>query len=308
MSNLEQRTDLRAAMPAVAKALLGDPKDKVRKGTEWRYRTRGSLSIDLSKGTWFDHEAGQGGGVIDLIRKERSCSVRDALKWLEDIGQHVPPVQPIAERQVDLSLRDAAMRIWRECIDTENTLVERYLRSRDLEIGLNVPDIRFHPDCPFGKDEAGFQRFLPAMVSLVRNPGTREPMGIHRTALNRDGKKLDRKMLGPCHGGVVMLSPVQADSSAGICEGIETGLAVIELGGGPVWACLSAGSMAKFAPIGGIQKLSIYADNDEAGLAAAQRCARQWLGIGVKAEINVPYDENGDFADTLAHRKRGDVA
>src|SRR4051794_14313582 len=55
-------------MEPVALRLLGEPVQK--HGNEWRYRGRGSLAIDLKKGTWFDHEANEGGGVFDLIRRQ----------------------------------------------------------------------------------------------------------------------------------------------------------------------------------------------------------------------------------------------
>lgn len=53
-------------MESVALRLLGEPTQK--RGNEWRYGSRGSLSINLESGTWFDHEANEGGGVLDLIR------------------------------------------------------------------------------------------------------------------------------------------------------------------------------------------------------------------------------------------------
>lgn len=305
----EQRTDLAAVMPTVAKALFGDPVKEHSSRTEWRYRRRGSLSIDVSKGTWFDHEAQEGGGVLDLIRKEQRCSVGEALRWLENIGEYVTPVQPV-ERDPNRSssMRDFAMRIWRESKPAPGTLVERYLSSRGVGEGVSIPDLRFHPRCPFGKDEADQPRYVPAMVAMVRAPFDRAPMGIHRTELTSDGRKVDRKMLGPCQGGVVMLSDHAPDTGVGLCEGIETGLAVINLGGGPVWACLSAGNIAKFPVIGGVPKLTVFADNDKAGIEAAQACARRWVGFGIEVGIQAPKERGCDFADALASHKIGGVA
>jgi len=306
---MEQRPDLAQLMPTVAKALFGEPPAKERRGTDWRYRRKGSLSIDVAKGAWFDYEAAEGGGVLDLIRRERKCSVGEALRWIENIGGYVAPVQPIAQDdRHNLSLRDAARRIWSETRPIPGTPVERYFRNRGLLDAVGTPDIGFHARCPFGKDEGGGQRYVPAMVALVRNPGDRSPVGIHRTELTAEGRKIDRKMLGPCHGGVVMLSPHEADSEVGICEGIETGLAVIKLGGGPVWACLSAGSLGSFPFLGGVPKLTIFADNDEAGLNNAQKCAKRWIMAGVEVGIQAPRTKGNDFADELEQHERGEVA
>ncbi|MGZ8408134.1 MAG: hypothetical protein ACXWVJ_08925 [Caulobacteraceae bacterium] len=63
-------TNLAEVMPQVAKALLGRPNPALSNEHEWRYGTRGSLSIDLVKGVFHDHEAGEGGGVLDLIARE----------------------------------------------------------------------------------------------------------------------------------------------------------------------------------------------------------------------------------------------
>jgi putative DNA primase/helicase len=48
--------------------------------------TSGSLSIDLTKGTFFDHERTQGGGVLDLINRELGGRHADAVTWLQREG------------------------------------------------------------------------------------------------------------------------------------------------------------------------------------------------------------------------------
>ena len=51
----------------VARRLLGEPNARLSNARELRFGTHGSMSIDLKKGTWFDHEDDIGGGVIALI-------------------------------------------------------------------------------------------------------------------------------------------------------------------------------------------------------------------------------------------------
>src|SRR5215831_9860839 len=63
-----QKIDFNTMMEPVAIRLLGEPAQK--HGQEWRYGNRGSLAVDIKKGTWFDHEANIGGGVLDLIRRQ----------------------------------------------------------------------------------------------------------------------------------------------------------------------------------------------------------------------------------------------
>ena len=49
----------------IAIELLGEPTSK--KSDEWRWGRKGSLVLNLESASWYDHEADQGGGIIDLI-------------------------------------------------------------------------------------------------------------------------------------------------------------------------------------------------------------------------------------------------
>jgi AAA domain len=71
-------------MEAVAGRLpLGELNKKFSSKRELRYGTKGSLSIKLDKGTYYDHELEQGGGVLDLIKLYGHT---DPVKWLRDQG------------------------------------------------------------------------------------------------------------------------------------------------------------------------------------------------------------------------------
>jgi RecA-family ATPase len=91
MEHAEDNTNIAMLMGDVARKLLGEPTSKRHGGLELRYGTRGSLSIDLHKGAYFDHEAAQGGGVLDLIIREIGGDHRDAVTWLKDNHMIVTP-------------------------------------------------------------------------------------------------------------------------------------------------------------------------------------------------------------------------
>jgi hypothetical protein len=61
----------------VARHYKGEPTSK--RGTELRWGTHGSFSVDLRKGTWFDHEMNTGGGVIDLVRLNEPASLNGGI-------------------------------------------------------------------------------------------------------------------------------------------------------------------------------------------------------------------------------------
>lgn len=182
------------------------------------------------------------------------------------------------------------MAIWRNSRPLADSIAETYLRSRGVRCGGDA--LRFHPSCPFRKERH------PAVVALMVDAVTNEPRGVHRTALLPDGSGKaapGKMMLGAAKGAVVKLS-ADEDVTLGlaIAEGIETALAT---GFRPIWACLSAGTMAAFPVLNGIECLSIFADRDHAGMVAANTCGRRWHEAGVEVHILAPPDVGTDFAD-----------
>lgn len=81
------------AMEYVAHELLGEPNRSLSSQYELRFGTNGSLSVDLHHGVWHDHEGGAGGGVLDLIVRERGGVKEDAAHWLKSQG-HMPDNPP----------------------------------------------------------------------------------------------------------------------------------------------------------------------------------------------------------------------
>jgi hypothetical protein len=70
----------------VVRKLRGEPNAARSSELELRYGTNGSLSVDLEKGTWFDHEANCGGGVLDFLKHERGLDKPGAVAWLRAEG------------------------------------------------------------------------------------------------------------------------------------------------------------------------------------------------------------------------------
>lgn len=79
-------SDLARHMEGVARLLLGEPNKAMSSKTELRFGSNGSLSVDLKKGTWFDHEAQEGGGTLDLIYRYTGLANGMALDWLREHG------------------------------------------------------------------------------------------------------------------------------------------------------------------------------------------------------------------------------
>jgi len=77
-------TEISQHIKIVAQALLGEPNKRLSSSSELRWGNHGSLSVDLAKGTWFDHEADEGGGVIDLIKRDNPLV--NINEFLESLG------------------------------------------------------------------------------------------------------------------------------------------------------------------------------------------------------------------------------
>jgi hypothetical protein len=176
------------------------------------------------------------------------------------------------------------------------TIAEAYLHSRGLALEAGAP-IRFHPRAWRNKENGPP---CPAMISLMTSPETGEATGAHCTYLRADGSgKAEggraKIMLGAA--GIIRLSPDDCVTCGlGIAEGIETGLSIMQrFGWRPVWAASSAGGVARFPVLPGIEALTIFADQDSAGIEAARICAGRWNEAGREARILAP--PQGDFDD-----------
>lgn len=290
----------------VARDLAGDRPVRIAR-RELRIGEHGRFAVELRgprRGVWCDHAGRQGGDALDLVRHLLGTDARGAedwaLGWLGLAkGARLP--RPAARRHTvppvrgsEASTAALAQRVWQEAIAPAGTLVETYLGSRGLQLEPDLP-IRFHPDCP-----RGLERW-PAMVALMTDPATGEPCGIHRTFLARDGNgkapgPMPAKMMFGKAGAIFLTPDEEVASGLGIAEGIETSLSVMQgYGWRPVWAATSASGIRSFPVLPGTEALTIFADSDGVGLAAAEACAERWLEAG--REVRIASPPEGDFND-----------
>lgn len=287
-SNIAQQLAERAE--ALAIDLTGEaPSGRTR--TAVRFYPRGGLIVEIAgdrRGLWCHHGAGGvGGDCLDLIRHLRGGTLADAIAWAKHWLGTAPQPRSIHHRPArPVSTVEQAARLWREAQPAAGTIVETYLASRGLRLP-DCPAIRFHPAAPRGWDR------LPAMVALMTDPMSGNPVGVHRTFLRPDdGGKADgqaKMMLG--HAGVVRLDDDDGCRALGIAEGIETALAVAQiLEWGPCWAACSAGGIARLPVLARYEAVHIFADSDDAGagIDAADRCALRWASAGKEARIHIP--------------------
>ena len=251
-------------------------------GSSWIFLPQPS---GAKRGRWYDHEAGEGGDLLDLLARERGVRLVEAIRiaaseFLSEPMSAIPAQSLDRERTTNddaASRVRAASRIWRETSTLAGSLGELYFREH-RKLAIDGTDfahaLRWHQG-------------IRAVAGLMTNAVTGEPVGLHRTILDSNGAKLERKMLG--RQGVVRLSPnSEVTLSLGITEGVEDGLAVLLSGWAPVWAVTSAGAIARFPVLAGIDALTIFADADEPGIHAAETCAARWRAAGRDVRLSYP--------------------
>ena len=193
-----------------------------------------------------------------------------------------------------LNPREAAFRTWKKTVHPAGSPVEWYLKNRGLDIAV-PPDLRFHHRL---KHPSG--SFWPALVAAVRDVRGNF-LGIHRIFLTFEGTKAPvepvKMSLGPIKGGSIRLAETKDDVV--LCEGIETGLSILQATGKPVWSCLSTSGLKTVLLPDFITTVWIAADGDPPGEKAARECAQRLIHDGRTIRIARP-PTGFDFNDLIA--------
>jgi putative DNA primase/helicase len=243
----------RAACPECART-------KIRRGDDAL-----AVRVEHDRIVWLCHRCSWTGAIIHHEDRMRARPVRPAQRydrlapWGRDLWHQCQPVEP-------------------------GTVAAAYLERRGCILPPVEGDLRWRPSL---LDKAtGYTG--PALVALVTDTLTSAPISLHRTWIAPDGSgkapiaKPRRLLKDHRSDGVVRLWPDDSVTlGLAIGEGIETCLAAARKGLTPVWAALSAGNLAAFPVLPGIEGLHILADNDEAGLGATMELGRRYVGAGM---------------------------
>lgn len=242
-------------------------------------------------------------------------AAREVSRYLK--SQEVTPVVPrVVERAVkdDTWAKRKIQEVRQMGVPAEGTTVETYLRNRGLTIP--IPDsLRFAPQLPFWNPETREETRWPGMLAdIVTADGV--VRSVHRTYLTAEGRKAPmdnaKKVMSPVgtiSGGAIELYPAVEGQWLSLTEGIETGLAVRQGTGHPVWPCVSATMLAKldfamFAHVK-IKGLLIWADLDRGqevlgglgpGEWAALTLQERAVAAGIPCRVLIPGDVIADDA------------
>ena len=196
------------------------------------------------------------------------------------------------------SLSDYGRWLWDACKPVSGP-ARAYLEARGCMLPPTDGDLRWHPALPH--PPSGHKG--PALVALLTDAVDKTPRTLHRTWIQPDGTKADldppRMLLGG-HRKAGAVCRLWADDAVtlglGIAEGVESALSLAHAHT-PVWACIDAANLADFQPLPGIECLTIAADHDAAGIAAANACAARWAAAGRAVYIVTPPQAGADIND-----------
>ena len=311
----ELRDALRGQIEALAESLLGERNKAISNRRTLRFGSKGSTAVEIAgpkRGTWFNHEAGKGGGPLDLIRHVRGGELKDAINWARTwVGQDTstrpaPVARPVPAPEDDTERQAAiadARRIWANSRPIAGTVAEKYLT-----------ETRKIPTPPNGWPGMVIRYFaseLAIVFAATRLDGTVQ--AVQRIRLGRDGLKANdgrpvKLSRGPQDGALVRL-PGDPAGPLLIAEGPETGLSVWRATGLETWITLGLMSRAEL-PVG--RRVVICADDDRRRAikgkdANAHKRLNQAVASWKTAELDVivayPWptrrENKSDFNDTL---------
>jgi hypothetical protein len=208
---------------------------------------------------------------------------------------------PQAWTEDELARIAHARRIWDEGQDPRGTLAETYLRQcrkLDLSDALAGQVLRFHERCPWRNENTGATVFVPALLAVFRQITDNTVTAVHRIALNDNGSKIERRMLGVVRRTAIKFDVIDGDTLH-IGEGIETCLAGRELGFTPAWALGSVGAISFFPLLEPVRTLTIFGETGEASASAITICNTRWRKAGRRVRVVMPDEGLSDLNDVL---------
>lgn len=320
-------TRLNQQAETIVERILGEPNRKLSNQRQWRYGTKGSLSITLQgekRGCWHSFETGESGHLIQLIQREHASTFKDALtvaaNWLgltpgvaptmtkakTTIKPSNEPNQPSVE---DKRAMAKAQKLWEKTQPIEGSLAERYLREhRGIHLESLPKTFRFMPAYYHGMEKKAYPALMVAATNREGKVEAVQVVCLDKATANKAQIEVVKVTHGRLRfGAAVQLNPVHSEKLYA-AEGPETALSVMSaVPDAAVVACLSKANFKQLTPVvDGQQGLVLCGDNDgnvkdsKAALhATVSHLASRFQSIG----IAIPEESHADFNDV--HRQNG---
>ncbi len=207
-----------------AREFFGDVNHKLSRGDNLRFGNKGSVSVNLINGQWYDFKSGEGGSLFKLYNKTGNVLERNLIK--RNIQK---PVDKDLERankikRVEQISRDAL-------VISKNTIaVNNYLK---VHRKINLENIRLSTDIKSSNNlwSSESRSNHLGLVAIARDKSGKETAAqmiyLDNKTYNKN-KSLDinKRTMGVLKGSFVELTQNSKSNNIFIAEGIETGLSI----------------------------------------------------------------------------------
>jgi 5S rRNA maturation endonuclease (ribonuclease M5) len=261
-----QDHDWQKIAPDVARQILGEP--KVQKSNEWRWNNKGSLTLNLEAGTFYDFELGQGGGVTWLLEQHG----KDVAETLKQFGYERPlpstisnSVTPIARTGGGRSFsRDQMVNLYREA-EVKVKYADNFIVIRHSGLPMKY--------APFSLDANGswlMKRPEGLLPLYITNNHPKKPVIVNEgEKAMRGAERIWNYDVCCWHGGATGWNKTD-------------------------WSAIYG------------REVYIWADNDEAGIKCAYEIAGELKKNGCKTKVIQPPETFNDKDDLWDAAERGD--
>ena len=280
------------------------------------------------RGLWYSHEAGEGGGPIELIRHARRCDFTEAVSWGADFAGLSSANASERARHDEQRRRERVERRARHAAEEADERAADITRlRRRLQCTVSIAgtigeryliEPRSIPRPPAGWPVA--LRYDPHDKALVviATDANGDPQAAQWVHLTDDARKTEptderptKLTRGPVKGAAVRL-PGRPNAPLLIAEGPETGLSLWAATGCETWIAL--GSIANLpTPPAAREVVACLDDDPRFGSSArvVRKALGKWRRRGVQCVVAKPWairrEDKSDFNDVLRSHGTGAV-
>ncbi|MDP1573758.1 MAG: toprim domain-containing protein [Coxiellaceae bacterium] len=229
---------------AIARHILGEPNHSLSNDINWRYGSKGSLSVvvDGEKAGYFHNfETGEKGGMISLLMSELRLPFKDALEHASNLlgGAKLTKQSVPVQEKLQLTKTIVGSEKKKEYINKlisqskplAGTIAEKYLQSRAIKDTKNTT-LRFLEHVQTGGGNKDKIPFSSALMAIAHDENGK-PQAIQLTYLDKKtgtkifGLPIAKRTLNSPTGAFVNLTPqIKSPNITFVAEGIETALSI----------------------------------------------------------------------------------
>lgn len=226
---------------------------------------------------------------IEMVARAERCSTSEALDTIATIcggldkvtdgmvrtySNQVATKKELTEEEKQ-KRNEALNKVAMHCIHAgESKEVRTYLRRRGIkgDMKLLPKSLFFNPSLFYFEEDTKQKSFWPGLVASVTDANY-DVVSLHRHYITKEGKKAPvncaKKMMAPnvinMNGSSIKLDKpvyVSGHGLIGVCEGLETALAVREATGMPMWSGIDANKMRAMDIPDDVTTVVIWGDHD----------------------------------------------